>query len=168
MIVYCEKCGHNYNTTRTGVCPIPSYERPGYFCNCDCMAKPLLMTCALPPAEASPAKTWIDPPDFQQLIMDQVTGLEKLLELRRTIDDATFDHQQKRIHQLEDQIGKIPPLLDRIAAMEKTLAKLPSLNPSIIKGLRENVDWTKVMSSDEDLLEDEYRGWPVEKKRTIF
>jgi hypothetical protein len=52
--------------------------------------------------------------------------------------------------------------------MEKTLAKLPSLNPSIVKALRENVDWTKVVSDEEDLLEDGYRGWPEEKKRTIF
>jgi hypothetical protein len=132
------------------------------------MAKPLLMTCAEPPSPTSVEtienKTSVD----MTRVEKWAAAIEQRIDIRMSKMEAMLTHLSTRARTLEDQIGKIPPLLDRIAAMEKTLAKLPSLNPSIIKGLREHIDWTKVVSSDEDLLEDEYRGWPAEKKRTIF
>jgi hypothetical protein len=157
MIMFCQKCQHHYTTER-GSCTI---------CGCNCSEKPLFMTCALPPPELLPGRYVAGPglaPDSFRVPDPRISALENRFD----------DHSRSlvaaiaRISYLEEQIGKIPPLLDRIAAMEKTLAKLPSLNPSIVKALRENVDWTKVVSDEEDLLEDGYRGWPEEKKRTIF
>ena len=107
-------------------------------------------------------------PDLQVALMARLAALEKTVDLQRTMLDASSATHLRRIRELEDQLGKVPPLLDRIAAMEKTLAKLPSLNPSIVKAIRENVDWTKIMSDEEDLLEEDYRGWPEEKERVRF
>jgi hypothetical protein len=151
-ILYCSKCNHHYSTVGPAHCP----------CGCNCSERPLLMTCASPPDRylAGPGLAT----DVLRMPDPSIAALQKRFD----------DHSRSlvaaiaKISYLEEQIGKVAPMLDRIAAMEKTLARLPSLNPSIVKGIRENVDWTKVVSDEEDLLEDGYRGWPEEKKRTIF
>lgn len=162
MIRFCQKCGHHYSDTSSTGCQ--TILLGGGVCGCDCL--PLLMTCAPPPqrytsgpglASPLPGHEWLNlPPPLEP----RLAALEEQASL--------FRKYQARITYLEEQLGKVPPLLDRIAAMEKTLARLPSLNPSIVKAIRENVDWTKVVSDEEDLLEEDYRGWPEEKKRMIF
>ena len=88
-------------------------------------------------------------------------GPEELADRIRTVG-LKANSRMDRIERL------IVAQAKRIEDLEVQLKRAQSFDPKIHKAVREKMDYASMVSDEEELLEDGYRGWPAIKERKVF